>query len=93
MTIPRTTSPANTQPPRRVRRRESADQRSDGDGDRSGRADQPVGARPTFGREVPGDQRHDGRHDQRGPDPFEEGPAEEQQPRLGDSAVVSDPAQ
>ena len=65
-------------PPRGVRGRQTADQGTDGDRDRAGGADQPVGPGPALGWEVPRHERHDRRHDERRPDPLEDRPSEEQ---------------
>jgi hypothetical protein len=70
--------PGEHEPPRRVRRREPADQRADGNGARPGRGDEAVGLRPLLEAEVAGDQRDDRRQDQRGADALEERPAEQE---------------
>ena len=64
--------------PGEVRRRDAADQRSDGHGDGARRHDQAVGARATRHRDVAGDQGDDGRQDQGRADALEERPAEDQ---------------
>ncbi len=73
-----TTSPGEHPAPREVRRREAADQRADGDRDRTGGRDQPVGRGPALDREVAGDERDDRGQDQRRADALEERPAEQQ---------------
>ena len=78
MTPTTSTSPKKTQSPRAVGRRRAADQRPGGHRDRSGGGDQAVRLRPRLGSEVPGDEGHDRRHDQRGADAFEERPADDQ---------------
>jgi hypothetical protein len=64
--------------PGEVRREEPPDERPERDRDRTRSRDETVGGRPALDREVPGDERDDGGHDQRGADPFEERPAEQQ---------------
>ena len=64
--------------PTGVRREQPADQRADRHGDGARRGDEPVGPRPLGAAEVRRHQRHHGRHDQRGTEPFQHRPAEDQ---------------
>jgi hypothetical protein len=78
--------------PRPVRGEEAADQWTDGDGDGTGGRHEPVGPRTRLRREVGGDERDDGRQDQRGADSLEERPADDQDGRECAMAVVNEPA-
>src|SRR5207253_2072364 len=61
-----------------VRRESPTDQWSKGDGYRPGCRNRPIRARAALGREVDSDQGHDGGHDQRGANTFQERPSEYQ---------------
>ena len=50
----------------------TSDERSGGHGDSTGGGDQSVGGGPPLLRDVAGNEGHDGRHDQRGTESFEQ---------------------